>query len=159
MLSFIYSTDPDFLFVNSVSTYRITTCGGVLDLSSWMRPGAFQRPTEAENGLCGSQNTSGPQDENSSVLSRGSMNWTCWFHYPWGIQERIPRRYWGLTTCTFINTGNSRIIRILVLNNHLKKCYLLFNFFFNHINSIFLRVKKFISGTAKVTKDIVSTVI
>lgn len=37
--------------------------------------------------------------------------------------------------------------------------HLLFNFFFYYINSIFLRIEKLISGTAKVTKHIISGII
>lgn len=39
------------------------------------------------------------------------------------------------------------------------KVNLLFNFFFNHINTIFLRVQVFVSGTAKITEDVVPVII
>lgn len=46
----------------------------------------------------------------------------------------------------------------LLMTDHLK-VNLLFNFFFNHINTIFLRVQVLVSGTAKVTENIVPIII
>lgn len=40
-----------------------------------------------------------------------------------------------------------------------KDKHLLFNFFLYYINSIFLRIEKFISGAAKVTKHVISSII
>lgn len=53
---------------------------------------------------------------------------------------------------------DSKLIKMSMRQNKIYK-NLLFNFFFYYINSIFLRIEKFISGTAKVTKHIISSII
>lgn len=65
----------------------------------------------------------------------------------------------GISTICISRVGHRPKLTKIPIRKHSKDEHLLFNFFFYYINSIFLRIKKFISGTAKITKYIVSTVI
>lgn len=61
--------------------------------------------------------------------------------------------------CTTHNkTLNFLVPQALLVIGHLK-ANLLFNFFFNHMNTIFLRIKIFVRGTAKITENIVAAII